>query len=53
MLVSEVKLVKNLYYNRFKKFSQLIFKVSQPGAITIIYKSNQVCTDDAQKNYVW
>ena len=36
-----------------KNFSQLICKVSLPGTITFMYKLNQACTDDAQKNYLW
>ena len=40
-------------YDRFKKFSQRIFKVSLPEAITFMYKLDQACTDDAQKNYLW
>ena len=45
MLVSEVKLSQT--------FTTIIFKISLPGAITLIYKLDQVCTDDAQKTYLW
>ena len=41
-----------MYNDRFKKFSQLIFKVSLhvPKTTTFIYKLDQVCAGDAQKN---
>ena len=35
------------------KFSQLISKVSLPGTTTFMYKLDQVCIDNAQKNYLW
>ena len=50
-LVGQNSVKQKSYDGRFKKFSQLIFKISLPGTITFIYKLDQVCTNDAQKNY--
>ena len=44
--------VKHSYDNRFKNFSQLIYKVGLSGTITFIYNLDQVCTDNALKNYL-
>ena len=53
MLVSAVKWSQHLYNDRFKKFSQLIFKVSIPETITFMYKLDHIFTDDTQNNYLW
>ena len=53
MLVSEVKLSQTFILQQVQEISQPIFKVSLPATITFIYKLTQVCTDDAQKNYLW
>ena len=42
-----------MYNDRFKKFSQLIFKVSLPKTTTFIYKLDQVCAGDTQKNCLY
>ena len=54
MLVSEVKLSQTFIQRQVQEiFTTIIFKISLPGAITLMYKLDQVCTDDAQKTYLW
>ena len=54
MLVSKVKLSHTFIQRQVQEmFTAIIFKISLPGTITLMYKLDQVCTDDAQKNYLW
>ena len=54
MLVCEVKLSQTFILQQVQKIlTTVIFKISLPGTITLMYKLDQVCTDDAQKNYLW
>ena len=54
MLVCEVKLSQTFILQQVQKIlTTIIFKISLPGTITLMYKLDQVCTDDDQKNYLW